>query len=145
MPDAKLERSIGLLGATGVGVGVIVGGGILALFGVAFAAAGPAAILAFALNGFIAVLTALSFAEMSSAFPESGGTYTFARKVLSVRAAFVVEWDDVTMEIARRAMESDLVILGLQRFGRRRKLFGDLTLRLARNTTCGIIMIGRGG
>ena len=92
MSDTKLERSIGLLGATGVGVGAIVGGGILALSGVAFAAAGPAAIVAFALNGLIAVLTALSFAEMSSAFPESGGTYTFAKKVLSVRAAFVVGW-----------------------------------------------------
>jgi amino acid transporter/nucleotide-binding universal stress UspA family protein len=92
MPDIRLERSIGLLGATGIGVGAIVGGGILALAGVAFAATGPGAILAFALNGFIAVLTALSFAEMSSAFPESGGTYTFAKKVLSVRAAFMVGW-----------------------------------------------------
>ena len=74
MADGKLERSIGLLGATGVGVGAIVGGGVLALAGVAFETAGPGAIVAFALNGFVAVLTALSFAEMSSAFPESGGT-----------------------------------------------------------------------
>jgi amino acid transporter len=35
---------------------------------------GPSAILAFCLNGVIAVLTALSFAEMSAAFPESVGT-----------------------------------------------------------------------
>ena len=69
---------MGLLGATMVGVGAIVGGGILALAGVAFAAAGPATVIAFALNGVIALLTALSFAEMSSRFPESGGTYTFA-------------------------------------------------------------------
>ena len=87
-----MRRSIGLLGATGVGIGAIVGGGILALAGVAFAATGPGAILAFALNGVIAVLTALSFAEMSTAFPESGGTYTFAKKVLSVQAAFTVGW-----------------------------------------------------
>ncbi len=92
MTDGKLERSIGLLGATGVGVGAIVGGGVLALAGVAFETAGPGAILAFALNGLVAVLTALSFAEMSSAFPESGGTYTFAKKVLSVQAAFMVGW-----------------------------------------------------
>jgi len=87
-----MDRSIGVLGAVGVGVGAIVGGGILALSGVAFAAAGPGAIVAFALNGFVAVLTALSFAELSSAFPESGGTYTFAKKVLSVQAAFMVGW-----------------------------------------------------
>ena len=89
---ADHERRIGLFGATGVGVGAIVGGGILALAGVAFATTGPAAILAFAFNGVIALLTALSFAEMASKFPESGGTYTFSRKVLSVEAAFTVGW-----------------------------------------------------
>ncbi len=86
------QKSMGLLGATGVGVGAIVGGGILALAGVAFATTGPGTIIAFGLNGIIALLTALSFAEMSSKFPESGGTYTFSRKVLSVEAAFTVGW-----------------------------------------------------
>ncbi len=86
------ERTIGLFGATGVGVGAIVGGGILALAGVAFATSGPAAILAFGLNGVIGLLTALSLAEMASKFPESGGTYTFSKKVLSVEAAFMVGW-----------------------------------------------------
>ncbi len=90
IPGAR--RTIGLLGATGVGVGAIVGGGILVLAGAAFSATGPAAIIAFAVNGVIAVLTALSFAEMSAAFPESGGAYTFAKKVLNVRAAFGVGW-----------------------------------------------------
>jgi len=81
-----------LLGATGVGVAAIVGGGILALAGTAFAVTGPSAVVAFALNGIIAVITALSFAELSSAFPQSGGTYTFAKKVLSVQSAFAVGW-----------------------------------------------------
>ena len=90
--DSHAERRMGLVGATGVGVGAIVGGGILALAGVAFAATGPAAIVAFGLNGLIALLTALSFAEMSSKFPESGGTYTFARKVMFVEAAASVGW-----------------------------------------------------
>ena len=86
------ERHIGLGSATGIGVGAIVGGGILALAGVAFATTGPAALLAFALNGFIALLTALSLGEMASKFPESGGTYAFSRKVLSIEAAFAVGW-----------------------------------------------------
>lgn len=89
---AHHERQIGLFGATGVGVGAIVGGGILALAGVAFETTGPSAIVAFTINGVIALLTALSFAEMASKFPESGGTYTFSRKVLSVEAAFTVGW-----------------------------------------------------
>jgi len=85
-------RHMGLWGATGIGVGAIVGGGILALAGVAFAATGPSAVLAFGLNGVIALLTALSFAEVSARFPLSGGTYVFAKKVLSLDAAFVVGW-----------------------------------------------------
>lgn len=92
MVNDDTQRTVGLLGATGVGVGAIVGGGIFVLGGVAFQVAGPGAILAFALNGVIAVLTALSFAEMSTSFPESGGAYTFAKKVLSVRAAFAMGW-----------------------------------------------------
>jgi basic amino acid/polyamine antiporter, APA family len=86
------QRTIGLTGATGIGVGAIVGGGILALAGAAFSASGPGAVAAFALNGFIAILTALSFAELSVLFPQSGGTYTFAKKVLSVETAFAVGW-----------------------------------------------------
>lgn len=90
--DASDERTLGLTGAVGVGVGAIVGGGILVLAGVGLSATGPSAIVAFAINGVIAILTALSFAEMAAAFPESGGAYTFAKKVLAVRSAFAVGW-----------------------------------------------------
>ncbi|MCA8918318.1 MAG: amino acid permease [Planctomycetes bacterium] len=86
------QRNIGLIGATMIGVGAIVGGGVLALAGTAFASAGPAALVAFALNGVIAFMTARSFASMASAFPQSGGSYNFAKMVLTVRAAFAVGW-----------------------------------------------------
>lgn len=86
------QRQFGLMGTIGVGVAAIVGGGILALAGVAFATTGPSTIVAFAVNGLIAIVTALSFAELSTTFPESGGTYTFAKKVVSVEAAFAVGW-----------------------------------------------------
>ncbi|WP_373524086.1 APC family permease [Aquiflexum sp.] len=85
-------RTIGFFGALGIGVGAMVGGGILALAGVAFAVSGPSAILAFMLNGLIAFITALSFAEMASANPQSGGTYTYAKKALSLQVAFGVGW-----------------------------------------------------
>jgi amino acid transporter len=90
--SSDIKRTIGFWGATGIGVGAIVGGGILALAGVAFAIAGPSAIIAFILNGCVAFITAISFAEMSKAFPESGGAYTFTKKVFSVRSAFAVGW-----------------------------------------------------
>jgi len=88
----RRHRHLGLFDTTGIGIGAIVGGGILALAGTAFAATGPGAWLAFLLNGIIAIVTALSFAELSTAFPRSGGTYLFAKRVLSVGAAFSVGW-----------------------------------------------------
>ncbi|MBL4634678.1 MAG: amino acid permease, partial [Kofleriaceae bacterium] len=90
--QSEQPRTLGLLDATGVGVGAIVGGGIFVLAGTAFTTTGPAAVVAFALNGVIAFLTAMSYAEISSAFPESGGSYTFAKKIPSVRAAFASGW-----------------------------------------------------
>ncbi|MDT8435777.1 MAG: amino acid permease [Gemmatimonadota bacterium] len=86
------QRHLGLFGATSLGVGAIVGGGILALAGVAFATAGPGAIVAFALNGGIALLTAASFAALARRFPESGGVYAYARRLVSIEAAFGVGW-----------------------------------------------------
>lgn len=85
-------RTLGLVGATGVGVGAIVGGGIVVLGGVAVAEAGPAALLALALNGCLALLTAASFAELATRFPENGGQYLYARRTFSVQAAFGVGW-----------------------------------------------------
>ncbi|MDX1754045.1 Amino acid transporter [Salinimicrobium sediminis] len=90
--SSTTSRTIGFFGALGIGVGAMVGGGILALAGVAFAVSGPSAVLAFALNGLIAFITALSFAEMASANPQSGGTYTYAKKALSLQVAFGVGW-----------------------------------------------------
>lgn len=90
--DDDPKRHVGVAGATLVGLGGIIGGGLLILLGTAFGQAGPAAILAFVLNGIVAWLTAMSTAEISTAFPESGGAYTFAKKILSVRAAFAVGW-----------------------------------------------------
>ncbi len=90
--DSDPARKLGLVGATSIGVGAIVGGGILALAGTCFAATGPSAALVFLANGVIAYLTAMSFAELATSFPRSGGTYVFAKTVLSVEAAFLVGW-----------------------------------------------------
>ena len=92
MPAESQERSIGFVAATGIGVAAIVGGGIFVLGGVAVAEAGPGAMVAFALNGCIALITALAFSELATAFPENGGQYVYARRTFSVRAAFGVGW-----------------------------------------------------
>jgi basic amino acid/polyamine antiporter, APA family len=52
---------------------------------------------------------------------------------------------DAAAEIIRAATETDLVVLGLQRLGPRQKVFGDFTLRIARETRCPLIMVSRRG
>ena len=52
--------------------------------------------------------------------------------------------DDVSAAIAGRAADSDLTILGLQRLGRRRRVFGDLAITVARETDRALLMISRG-
>jgi hypothetical protein len=56
MGDDTGGHQLGLFGATGIGVGAIVGGGVLALAGSAYAETGPSAIVAFGLNGVIALV-----------------------------------------------------------------------------------------
>jgi nucleotide-binding universal stress UspA family protein len=56
-----------------------------------------------------------------------------------------VQSDDVLAAVSAKADESDLLILGVQRHGRHKKLFGDFTRQIAQRTTRPIIVISRRG
>jgi amino acid transporter/nucleotide-binding universal stress UspA family protein len=75
-----------------IGVGAMIGAGIFVLTGIAAGNAGPAALIAFGLNGVITLFTALSYAELSSAIPEAGGGYSFIKKVMPNWIAFTAGW-----------------------------------------------------
>jgi basic amino acid/polyamine antiporter, APA family len=89
---AELNRSLGFWGATGIGIGAIVGTGIFVLIGVASGIAGPAVILSFIIAGFVALLTGLSTAELASFIHESGGSYIYTTKAFGAFPGFVVGW-----------------------------------------------------
>ena len=91
-PPVQLARHLGLFEATMIGVGAMIGAGIFVLTGIAAGNAGPAALIAFALNGVITLFTALSYAELSSAIPEAGGGYSFIKKVMPNWVAFTSGW-----------------------------------------------------
>jgi amino acid transporter len=61
-------------------LGMMIGAGVFIGMGICISEAGPGGlILTFALNGLLAIFTAMSFAELSSAIPRAGGVYNFAR------------------------------------------------------------------
>ena len=88
-----LKREIGLFGAVAYGVGIILGAGIYALIGKASGLAGNAVWLSFLLAAVVAVFTGLSYAELSSAFPKSGGEFVYACEAFGrATIAFLVGW-----------------------------------------------------
>jgi APA family basic amino acid/polyamine antiporter len=86
------EASLGLLDATMIGMGAMIGAGIFVLTGLAAETAGPAAILVFALNGVVTTFTAFAYAELASAIPKSGGGYAFVREVFGDLVSFLMGW-----------------------------------------------------
>jgi amino acid transporter len=85
MKESELKRAflgrkaqkIGFLGATSIGIGGMVGGGIFAVLGLAVVLARGGTVIAFAIAGVVALVTAYAYAKLSVALPSPGGTVTF--------------------------------------------------------------------
>jgi amino acid transporter/nucleotide-binding universal stress UspA family protein len=90
--QTTFARDLGLFDATMIGVGAMIGAGIFVLTGIAAGEAGPASILAFALNGSVTLLTAFAYAELASAIPRAGGGYSFVRMAFPGAAGFIAGW-----------------------------------------------------
>ena len=71
------RRKIGFLEAFSIGVGGMVGGGIFAVLGLTITLAKGAAPIAFAIAGFIALVTVYSYVKLSLRYPSAGGTIEF--------------------------------------------------------------------
>jgi amino acid transporter/nucleotide-binding universal stress UspA family protein len=90
--DVGLSRDLKLFDITMIGVGAMIGAGIFVLTGIAAGVAGPALVLAFALNGVVTSFTAMSYAELGSAFPEAGGGYLWVKQALGGLQGFLSGW-----------------------------------------------------
>ncbi len=88
----ELSRDLGLFDVTMIGIGAMIGAGIFVLTGSAAHVAGPAAVLAFGINGLVTLLTAFAYAELGSAYPEAGGGYLWAKEGLPAPSGFLSGW-----------------------------------------------------
>lgn len=86
----KLLRTLSLCNVTIAGTGIILGAGIYALIGVAAGMTGNTVWLAFLLSSLIAVMTGLSYAELSSIFKKDAGEYDYAKNAFNLGIAFIV-------------------------------------------------------
>ncbi|UWX58666.1 amino acid permease [Chlorobaculum sp. MV4-Y] len=92
--EHRLNRVLGPLALTSLGVGAIIGTGIFVLIGVAaHDKAGPAVTLSFALAGLACVFAALCYAEFASMAPVAGSAYTYAYATLGELFAWIIGWD----------------------------------------------------
>jgi len=85
-----LKRSIGTFQLTMFGVGSTVGTGIFFVLSQAVPEAGPAVIVSFVIAGVAAGLAAICYAELASAVPVSGSSYSYAYSTLGEAAAMGV-------------------------------------------------------
>jgi len=87
-----LVRSLSLKDSVMIGVASMIGGAVFVLVGPGMAEAGPALMIAFLLNGVITVFTALTYAELGSAFPATGGGYRWVKQGLPRPNAYISGW-----------------------------------------------------
>lgn len=86
----ELRRAIGLFELTAFGVGATVGTGIFFVLSEATPEAGPAVVVSFVVAAITAGLTALCYAELASAVPVSGSSYSYAYATLGESVAMGV-------------------------------------------------------
>lgn len=76
----KLKKELGLFELCAYGVGLILGAGIYTIIGEAAGLTGGSLPLAFLTAALIAILTGLSFAELSSMYPKAEGAFLYVKK-----------------------------------------------------------------
>ena len=90
--QTELSRDLGLGSTLAIGAGTMIAAGIFTLSGLAVAQVGSAAIVSFVLAAAVAALTALTYCEFTSIYPESGEGYLYARKTFAPPLAYMVGW-----------------------------------------------------
>ncbi len=92
--ENRLQRVLGPVGLTSMGIGAIIGTGIFVLTGVAaHDKAGPALTVSFVASGVACIFAALCYAEFASMVPVAGSAYTYAYATLGEVFAWIIGWD----------------------------------------------------
>lgn len=92
--ERKLQRVLGPIQLTSLGVSMIIGAGIFVNVGaVARNQTGPAVIISLVVAAFVCVLAALCYAEFAAMVPVAGSAYAYAYASLGELLAWIIGWD----------------------------------------------------
>jgi APA family basic amino acid/polyamine antiporter len=89
----QLQRAVGVLDLTALGLGAIIGTGIFVVIGEAIGDAGPSIIVSFVIAGVTCAFSALAFAELASTIPVAGSAYTYSYATMGELVAWIIGWD----------------------------------------------------
>jgi APA family basic amino acid/polyamine antiporter len=92
--DKSFKRSLGLLDATMIVAGSMIGSGIFIVSSDITRHVGSAGwlVLIWLITGFMTITAALSYGELSSMFPKAGGQYVYLREAFNPLAGFLYGW-----------------------------------------------------
>ncbi|MGO1406122.1 MAG: APC family permease [Agrococcus casei] len=88
----ELKRTVGVAGAAAIGISAMVGAGLFFVWSPAASLAGDLLWAALLLAALIAVLNALSSAQLAMEHPVSGGAYAYGRSEVSPWVGFSAGW-----------------------------------------------------
>ncbi len=80
--NEKSKGTLGVWDGWSIGTGAMMGASIFVVSGTASGMAGPAASVGFVIAALAALIVALCYSEIATAFPETGGAYIYPRKVI---------------------------------------------------------------
>jgi APA family basic amino acid/polyamine antiporter len=100
--EHHLERVLGPVSLTALGVGAVIGAGIFVMAGLGAHRAGPGLMLSFVLCGIGCTFAGLCYAEFAAMIPLAGSAYTYAYATLGELFAWIIGWD-LTLEYAMGA------------------------------------------
>ncbi|WP_214020109.1 APC family permease [Methanoculleus sp.] len=89
---AHRTKGLSIYAAIAFAVGNMVGAGVFVLSGLIVDIAGPSAVVSYLLCGLLVVFSGLSYAALASIYPEDGGGYLYARRILGSYPGFLAGW-----------------------------------------------------
>ncbi len=84
------KKELGLIGAISIVIGTVIGASIFILLGSIASQSGPSLYIAYMIGFIPALFASMIYAQLGSAMPNTGGSYSYTKNLLSPHAGYLV-------------------------------------------------------